>query len=93
MIDASIQAVFAIVFGVIARYCLPRGWMFLRMGWFAIRTYSDAGNVRENVERQRGISSGTSFFLAGLGWFSGGLIAAGLGVVLLLMAASAMLNN
>jgi hypothetical protein len=83
---ASIQAIFAFVFGLIARYCLPRGWMFVRMGYFAIRTYGEAGNVREDIERQRGMSSGTNFFVAGLGWLIAGIIAAGVTLILIVMA-------
>lgn len=86
MINASIQAIFALAFAAIARYCLPRGWMFVRMGWFAIRAIGDAGDVRQSVERQRGMSSATYFLLAGLAWLAGGLIAFVLMLGLLVMA-------
>jgi hypothetical protein len=92
MIDASIQAIFAVVFATIARYCLPRGWMFVRMGWFGIRAIGDAGAVRHNVEHQRGMSSATHFLLAGLVWMAGGLLSSLLMLGLLVMAVLSVLR-
>ncbi len=80
MLITTLNGVFALVFAGIAWRSLPRGLLFTRSGWLAIRTNAEHPETAQNIERQRDLRNGTRFFLAGLGWLAAGIIAAGLAI-------------
>lgn len=80
MIDIFLNALFAWLFGMTARYALPRGYYSLRGGYSLIALHAKEPDARTNVERRQAINQGTLFLLGGLGWLLAGLFSAGLTV-------------
>lgn len=81
MLIASLNAVFAYLFGAFAYYQVPRGWQYMRAGWLAIQTQAAQDKPKRDIERERFISEGTQFFLSGLWWLCVGLGAGGFAVM------------
>lgn len=81
MLLASLNAVFAYIFGAFAYHQVPRGWQYVCAGWLAIQTQAAHDKPKRDIERQRLISEGTRFFLSGIFWLLAGLIAGGFAVL------------
>lgn len=92
MLIITLNGVFAMIFAGIAWRSLPRGLLFTRSGWDAIRANAENPATTQDIERQRNLSSGTRFFLAGLGWLAAGIIAAGLAIFFTIMTVSLYLS-
>lgn len=84
MLIATLNGVFALIFGGIAWRSIPRGLLFTRTGWQAIRVQAENSNTPQDIERQRQLNQGTRFFLAGLGWLAAGIVSAGLAITFLI---------
>jgi hypothetical protein len=76
MLLASISMVFALIFGTIAYRSIPYGWTLTRIGWGVLRSNADKPDATHNVETRSLLSDGNRFFLAGIGWFISGIVAA-----------------
>jgi len=88
MLVVTLNGVFALIFAGIAWRSFPRGLLFTRSGWLAIRANAENPETPQNIERQRELNNGTRFFLAGLGWLAAGIIAAGLAIFFVIMTVS-----
>lgn len=75
MLLATLNAGFAIGALTIAMQAFRKGLPFLRYGWLLIQTGADAGDSDRNVERRHSVSEGGRFFLSGLLWLGGALLA------------------
>lgn len=82
----TLNAIFAFVFAGFAWNSLPRGWRFFKMGWQAFRANADNPADEINVERQREMSIGSNFLIAGVAWLLGGIVCAILAIVFTLFA-------
>ena len=80
MVLASINAIFALVFGSIAWQSIPRGWMFVKLGWRAMDSTSNISDAVLEVEKRRDLEHANRFLLAGIGWLVGGIVAEAVGV-------------
>lgn len=85
-LQLTLHAVFALIFGGIAWMALPRGWQFLKIGWSTLQANAGQPDRDTNYDRQQLIRQGTRFFIGGLGWFIGGLLAAVIAIGLAYLA-------
>ena len=85
-LQLTLHAIFALIFGGLAWVALPRGWQFLKIGWSTLRVNAGHPDRDTSYDRQQLIRQGTRFFIGGLGWFIGGLVAAGTASVLAVLA-------
>lgn len=76
MANFTINGIFVFIFGTFAWNSLPRGWRFLKLGWSSLRNHTEQVDAEFNVERQREMSIGSNFFLAGIAWLIGGIVSA-----------------
>ena len=86
MAIASINAIFALVFGSIAWQSIPKGWAFLKLGWRAMDSTANLPDATLHVEKRRTLETANRFLLAGIGWFVGGIASAGLTIAFIFFA-------
>ncbi len=82
----TLNAIFAFVFAGFSWNSLPRGWRFFKMGWQTFRANADNPDDEINIERQREMSIGSNFLIAGVAWLLGGIVCAILAIVFTLFA-------
>lgn len=87
MLLISVNAVFAFIFGLGARFALIRAIPFLRVGWEGIRAETRKPDYRTNVESRRAINQASNFLLGGVVWL---VIAIGAAGFVLFFIASAL---
>jgi len=76
MLLASVNAVFALIFGSFALRASQRGWLFLRGGWRMIQTQAaPTPDDSPHDINEQAASEGGRFFLAGVLWLGSALIA------------------
>jgi len=85
MLIATVNGVFALIFGGIAWRSIPRGLLFARTGWQAMRVQAKNPDTPQDIKRQRQRNQGTRFFLAGLGWLAAGIVSAGFSISFLII--------
>ena len=81
MVLASVNAIFALVFGGIAWQCIPKGWLFLKLGWRAMDSNANLPDATLNVEKRRALDTANRFLIGGILWLGGGLLSVLLTVV------------
>ena len=74
------------MFASFAWNSLPRGWRFFKIGWLAFRANDENPSEEFNVERQRDMSVGSNFLIAGVAWLVGGIVCAILAIMFTLFA-------
>lgn len=75
MILVTLNAVFAMIFGLFAWRTVPRGWWLLRSGWLLLDTHAAHSEDRQRPANRQAISQGGRFFLAGILWLLAALAA------------------
>ncbi|GAB5491625.1 MAG: hypothetical protein Phog2KO_18400 [Phototrophicaceae bacterium] len=82
----TLNSIFAFVFAGFAWNSLPRGWRFFKIGWLAFRANEENLSEEFDVERQRDMSVGSNFLIAGVAWLVGGIVCAILAIMFALFA-------
>lgn len=75
MLLASVNAIFALIFGSFTLRASQRGWLFLRGGWNMIQSQAAPGDKSPPELNREAASQGGQFLLAGILWLGSALIA------------------
>ncbi|MDX1995608.1 MAG: hypothetical protein SF029_24705 [bacterium] len=91
MLIFSLNAVFATLFLMAARWAWVRAWPFLRLGWTGIQAETRKPDFRRNIVSRRNISESGRFLLGGLLWAAITLGAVAFGVWFVVQALAVIL--